>query len=91
MKQSLVIVESPAKARTLSKILGKGYHLAASVGHIRDLPRSRIGVDIEHDFTPQYVVPRDKSKIVKELKQAAAKATTIYLATDPAREADSIA
>jgi len=91
MKKNLVIVESPAKARTLGKILGKSYHLTASVGHIRDLPRSRIGVDIENDFAPQYVVPRDKSKIVKELKQAAEKATTIYLATDPDREGEAIA
>jgi len=68
MKNSLVIVESPAKARTLEKILGKGYKLMASKGHIRDLPKSRIGVDIEHDFAPKYVVSRDKSQAVNELK-----------------------
>jgi DNA topoisomerase-1 len=67
-KKELVIVESPAKARTLSKILGSKYNLKASMGHIRDLPRSKLGVDIEHDFTPSYVVPRTKSKLVKELK-----------------------
>ena len=65
----LVIVESPAKARTLSKILGKDYNLKASLGHVRDLPRSKLGVDTEHNFTPQYVVPRAKSKLVNELKK----------------------
>ncbi|MBN1643720.1 MAG: hypothetical protein JW856_02730, partial [Dehalococcoidales bacterium] len=67
-QKSLVIVESPAKARTLGRILGSKSTLKASMGHIRDLPKSRLGVDIEHDFEPKYVVPRDKSKIVKELK-----------------------
>jgi DNA topoisomerase-1 len=91
MKNSLVIVESPAKARTLEKILGKGYKLMASKGHIRDLPKSRIGVDIEHDFAPKYVVSRDKSQAVNELKTAAKKASCIYLATDPDREGEAIA
>ena len=90
MKKNLVIVESPAKARTLSKILGKGYSLKASMGHIRDLPKGQLGVDIEHSFIPKYVVPRNKSKIVSELKQAAKTASTIYLATDPDREGEAI-
>ena len=90
MKKKLVIVESPAKARTLSKILGRGYSLKASLGHVRDLPRSRLGVDTENDFAPKYVVPRAKSKVAKELKQAVKTASTVYLATDPDREGEAI-
>ena len=90
MKKKLVIVESPAKARTLAKILGKGYDLKASLGHVRDLPKSQLGVDVENDFAPKYVTPRVKNKIVKELKQAAKTASTIYLATDPDREGEAI-
>jgi len=89
-KKKLVIVESPAKARTLSKLLGEDYSLKASMGHVRDLPRSQLGVDIEQGFTPKYVVPRAKSKIVKELKQAAKTASAVYLATDPDREGEAI-
>ena len=91
MSKKLVIVESPAKARTLGKILGKSYSLKASLGHVRDLPRSQIGVDIENGFMPRYVIPRAKTKIVNELKQAAQNASTIYLATDPDREGEAIA
>ena len=90
MKNNLVIVESPAKARTLSKILGKGYSLKASLGHIRDLPKGGLGVDIEKGFVPKYVVPRAKNKIVNELKQAVKNASTVYLATDPDREREAI-
>ncbi len=90
MKKNLVIVESPAKARTLTKILGKGYNLKASLGHIRDLPKSQLGVDIENGFVPKYVVPREKRKVVLELKEAAKTASTIYLATDPDREGEAI-
>ncbi len=90
MKDKLVIVESPAKARTLSKILGKGYSLKASLGHIRDLPKSQIGVDIEKDFLPRYVVPTDKKKLVNDLKEAVKEASTVYLATDPDREGEAI-
>ncbi len=90
MKKNLVIVESPAKARTLGKILGKGYSLKASLGHIRDLPRSQLGVDIENGFAPKYVVPRAKSKLVGELKKAVKTASTVYLATDPDREGEAI-
>ncbi|UCG09924.1 MAG: type I DNA topoisomerase [Dehalococcoidia bacterium] len=87
----LVIVESPAKARTLYRILGKGYSLKASMGHIRDLPKSRLGVDIANSFAPKYVVPKGKSKVVTELKQAVKNASTVYLATDPDREGEAIA
>jgi len=90
MAKNLVIVESPAKAKTLSKMLGRNYELKASMGHVRDLPKSQLGVDIEHDFTPKYVVSRDKSKLVKELKEAAKDAKIIYLATDPDREGEAI-
>ena len=89
--KNLVIVESPAKARTLGKILGKNYSLKASIGHIRDLPRGQLGVDVEKGFTPKYVVPRTKSKIVSELKQAVKNASAVYLATDPDREGEAIA
>ena len=89
-KNNLVIVESPAKARTLGRILGGDYSLKASIGHVRDLPRSRLGVDIQNGFTPTYTVPREKSKIARELKEAAKLATTIYLATDPDREGEAI-
>ena len=89
-KINLVIVESPAKAKTLGRILGSDYELKASLGHIRDLPKSRLGVDVENGFEPKYVVPRDKSKTVKELKDATKKASTVYLATDPDREGEAI-
>jgi len=89
--KNLVIVESPAKARTLGKILGKSYNLKASIGHIRDLPRGQLGVDVEKGFTPKYVVPRTKSKIVSELRQAVKNASAVYLATDPDREGEAIA
>ena len=87
----LVIVESPAKARTIAKYLGAGYTVKASMGHIRDLPKSTLGVEVENDFAPKYLVPRDKNKVVKELKDSVAKARTIYLATDPDREGEAIA
>ena len=87
----LVIVESPAKARTVGRYLGKGYQLKASVGHVRDLLRSQLSVDVEHDFEPKYRVPNEKRIVVKELKRAAAKASEVYLATDPDREGEAIA
>ena len=90
-KKHLVIVESPAKARTLYKILGGGYDLKASLGHVRDLPKSQLGVDIENGFVPRYVVPKARSKLVGELKQAAKTASAVYLATDPDREGEAIA
>jgi DNA topoisomerase-1 len=90
MASKLVIVESPAKARTLGKILGRSYSVKASLGHVRDLPRSSLGVDTEKRFTPKYVVPKQKQKIVGEIKQAITKASSIYLATDPDREGEAI-
>ncbi len=88
--KSLVIVESPAKARTLSSILGSKYDVQASVGHVRDLPKSRLGIDVENDFAPSYIVPMDKRAVVKKLKESAKGAPTVYLATDPDREGEAI-
>ncbi len=88
--KNLVIVESPAKARTLSSILGKAYDVRASVGHVRDLPKSQLGVNIDSDFAPRYIVPKDKKEIVKALKAAAKGAKFVYLATDPDREGEAI-
>ena len=87
----LVIVESPAKAKTIGKYLGRGYTVKASMGHIRDLPKSTMGVNVDAGFEPKYLVPRDKSKLVKELKASVAAAKEIYLATDPDREGEAIA
>ncbi|HEX8221948.1 MAG TPA: type I DNA topoisomerase [Chloroflexia bacterium] len=88
---NLVIVESPAKARTIKKYLGRNFTVEASMGHVRDLPKSTLGVDVERDFNPQYVVPRDKSKTVKDLRQRVQAARAVYLATDPDREGEAIA
>ena len=88
--KSLVIVESPAKARTVGQMLGKKYLVTASQGHVRDLPKSKIGVDIEQDFAPSYVVMPDKRAILKDLKKAGDEAIQIYLATDPDREGEAI-
>jgi DNA topoisomerase-1 len=87
----LVIVESPAKARTVGRFLGKGYTVKASVGHVRDLLRSQLSVDVEHDFTPKYRVPNEKRLVVKELKSLAREAEEVFLATDPDREGEAIA
>jgi len=89
--KSLVIVESPAKAKTIAKYLGKNFTVKASVGHIMDLPKSKLGVDIEKDFEPKYIVIKGKAPVVKELKAAAKKADRILLATDPDREGEAIA
>ncbi|MBI3761770.1 MAG: type I DNA topoisomerase [Chloroflexi bacterium] len=86
----LVIVESPAKAKTVGRFLGKGYNVRASVGHIRDLLRSQLSVDVENDFAPKYRVPNEKRQVVKDLKADAARAEEIYLATDPDREGEAI-
>jgi len=86
-----VIVESPAKAKTVGRFLGKGYTVRASVGHVRDLLRSKLSVDVDNDFTPQYRVPNEKREVVKDLKKLAQKAESIYLATDPDREGEAIA
>ncbi len=91
MAKALIIVESPAKARTLQKYLGKSFAVKASVGHIRDLPVKTLGVDIDKGFKPQYVTIRGKGKVIKDLKTAAQKADEIYLAPDPDREGEAIA
>ncbi len=90
MTKSLVIVESPAKARTIGKYLGRNYAVKASVGHIKDLPKSKLGVDVEHDFTPHYAIIPAKAKVVKELRSAAKGSKSIYLAADPDREGEAI-
>ncbi|MEK7189829.1 MAG: DNA topoisomerase [Patescibacteria group bacterium] len=86
----LVIVESPTKAKTISKFLGNEYIIRSSFGHIRDLPKSELGVDIANDFTPEYVIPADKKKVVTELKNLAKKADGILFATDGDREGEAI-
>jgi len=90
-KGKLVIVESPAKAKTVGRFLGKAYTVRASVGHVRDLLRSELSVDVDHDFRPKYRVPNEKRAVVKELKELAKTAEEIYLATDPDREGEAIA
>ncbi|MGM9628184.1 MAG: type I DNA topoisomerase [Faecousia sp.] len=87
---NLVIVESPSKAKTIGHYLGPDYTVKASMGHLRDLPKSKMGVDLEHDFTPQYIPVRGKEALIKELKTAASQADTVYLATDPDREGEAI-
>lgn len=90
-RTTLLIVESAAKARTLGKFLGKGYKIKASVGHVRDLPKSKLGVDVENDFEPQYITIRGKGDILKEIKDESQKADRVLLATDPDREGEAIA
>ena len=91
MPKQLVIVESPAKAKTISRYLGSGYVVKASVGHVRDLPPKELGVDVEHDFRPTYHVARGKGEVLREIQEAAAAASAIFLATDPDREGEAIA
>ena len=92
MSKSLVIVESPAKAKTIEKYLGKGFEVRASVGHIMDLPKNDIGVELKkRTFEPELIVSPGKEKVVEQLKKAAAKADEIYLAPDPDREGEAIA
>ena len=88
--KDLVIVESPAKAKTIEKYLGSGYKVKASMGHVRDLPKSKMGVDIEHGFEPEYIPVKDKKELITELKKDAKSAGTVYLATDPDREGEAI-
>ena len=90
MANNLVIVESPTKVKTIKKFLGSGYDVEASNGHIRDLPKSRLGIDVENDFEPKYITIRGKGDLLASLKKAAKKATKIYLATDPDREGEAI-
>ena len=89
-KKTLVIVESPSKAKTIGKYLGSSYKVTASVGHVRDLPKSKIGIDIENDFEPEYIAIRGKGDVIKELRKEAKQAGKIYLATDPDREGEAI-
>ena len=91
MPGNLVIVESPAKAKTIERYLGSGYRVLASYGHVRDLPEKRLGVDIEHEFAPTYVPLKDKTGILERLSVAARNASVVYLATDPDREGEAIA
>ena len=91
MAKSLLVVESPVKMKTLSKFLGKDYVIKATYGHIKDLPKSKMGVDVDHDFRPQFAVVKGKAKIVAELKKAGKEADNIYIGSDPDREGEAIA
>ena len=91
MSDKLIIVESPAKANTIKKFLGGSTKVVASMGHIRDLPKSKMGIDIEHDFEPEYINIRGKGDLIKSLKKDAKQAKKVYLATDPDREGEAIA
>src|SRR5207302_6860456 len=88
---ALVIVESPTKAKTIGKYLGRGYTVKATIGHLRDLPRRELGVDVENNFTPKYVTIKEKAKTLAEIKKAAKGADRVLLATDPDREGEAIA
>jgi len=90
MAKAIVIVESPAKAKTINKYLGRDYKVVASMGHVRDLPKNKLGVDVDADFEPEYVVIPARAKVIKELKEAAKTATEIFIATDPDREGEAI-
>jgi DNA topoisomerase I len=91
MQENLVIVESPAKAKTIGKFLGKGYIVTSCMGHIRDLEKKDFGIDIENNYTPKYVVSPDKKKIVADLKKLSKEASTVWLASDEDREGEAIA
>src|SRR5437764_13127335 len=91
MADNLVIVESPAKAKTIKKYLGRGFEVEASLGHVKDLPKSKLGVDIENNFDTEYIVIPGKEKVVAKLKKLAKDADAIYLAPDPDREGEAIA
>ena len=89
-KKNLVIVESPAKAKTIKKFLGRNYKVEASMGHVRDLPKSKLGIDLENDFEPNYITIRGKGKTLNKLRKEAKKSEEVYLATDPDREGEAI-
>ena len=91
MAKHLLVVESPAKSRTLSRFLGKEFAIESTIGHIIDLPKSKLGVDIDNDFAPDYHVIKGKEKVITALKQAAKKADLVFLAPDPDREGEAIA
>ena len=90
MAKYLVIVESPAKVKTIKKFLGKNYEVVASNGHVRDLPKSQLGIDVEHDYEPKYITIRGKGDILANLRKEVKKAEKVYLATDPDREGEAI-
>src|SRR5512146_755380 len=90
MAKALVIVESPAEAKTINKYLGKQYVVKASLGHIKDLPKRELAVDVERGFEPKYTVIEGKKKLIQELKQTAKKVDAVYLAADPDREGEAI-
>jgi DNA topoisomerase-1 len=90
MIENLVIVESPAKARTIEKFLGKDYRVISSFGHIRDLSKKNLGINIEKDFAPDYEIPKEKAKVVSELRKAASEAKNIWIASDEDREGEAI-
>ena len=90
MQKNLVIVESPAKAKTIEKFLGKDYKVMSSYGHIRDLKTKDFSIDLEHNYAPEYVIPSDKKKLVTELKNEAKKAEQVWLASDEDREGEAI-
>ena len=90
MTKHLIIVESPAKARTIQKFLSDDYKVMASMGHVRDLPKSKIGVDVEQDFEPSYIIMKDKRSLLTQIKKAGKEAKEIFLATDPDREGEAI-
>jgi DNA topoisomerase len=91
LAKKLVIVESPSKAKTIEKILGRGYEVTASYGHVIDLPKTKLGIDIENNFEPQYKVIKGKGEILKKLKEKSKKASAVYLASDQDREGEAIA
>jgi DNA topoisomerase-1 len=91
MSEFLIIVESPAKIRTIKKYLSSEFDVKASLGHVKDLPKSKLGIDIENEFEPAYETIKEKKKVISELKKSAKKASTIYLAPDPDREGEAIA
>ena len=90
MAHYLVIVESPAKVKTIKKFLGSNYTVAASQGHVRDLPKSSLGIDVEHDYEPKYITIRGKGDILAALRKEAKKSDKVFLATDPDREGEAI-
>ena len=90
MAKGLVIVESPAKAKTINKYLGRNYKVVASMGHVRDLPKSRLGVDVDEDFAPEYEVIASRAKVIKQIKDEGKKDDEIFVATDPDREGEAI-
>ena len=90
MAETLVIVESPSKAKTIEKYLGSKYRVIASNGHVRDLPKSQLGVDVEHDFEPKYITLRGRGEVIEKIRKEAKHAKHIVLATDPDREGEAI-